>query len=101
VKTKKAFPILFSLLAIAFITSTAILGNSHVAYAGGPCNVNPDQVLVILAQGESQTIQKQVTSCGFTFEFVSIFNDDDCTSQGIDVILQQTAPVINNLWEGL
>ena len=44
-KTKKAFPILLSFLAIASIASTAILGNTQTAYAGnGGCTVDPNML---------------------------------------------------------
>lgn len=40
-KTKKTFPVLLSILAIASIASTAALGNVQTAYAGNGCFVDP------------------------------------------------------------
>jgi len=91
---------LFTIIAVASITSSIILGNSNFAYAGGDCITIPNPADVTLAQGESQTIQKQVSLCEFGIGNVVIQNDNDCTSQGIDVSLQSNDNDNNAVWIG-
>jgi len=89
--------------AVSIIVSILILGTlgfAQDAFAGGGiCIENPNPVELTLAQGESQTILKQISDCGFQMGDVSIFNDSDCTSKGIDVSLQ-TNSISDNLWQG-
>ena len=86
---------LFSVVALMII-----FGMNEDAYAGGGlCIENPNPVELTLAQGESQTIQKQISDCGFAMGDVIILDDGECTSKGIDVSLQ-TNSISDNLWEG-
>ena len=83
------------------------LGFSQDAFAGGGlCIENPNPVELTLAQGESQTILKQISDCSFTIGDVSIFTGDaspftniPCNELGIDVSLQ-TNSISDNLWQG-
>jgi len=89
---------LLPLLAFSILLLVPV-GAQNVFAGGGVCIENPNPVELTLAQGESQTIQKQISDCGFQMGDVSIFNDVDCTSKGIDVSLQ-TNSIGDNLWEG-
>jgi len=95
VKTKKAFPILLSFLAIASIASTAILGNTQTAYAGnGGCTVNPNELdFGTFASDVFVTIPKTVTC----FEGVTGVraNPSDCLDKGILVSFENAG--INQL----
>jgi len=83
VKTKKAIPLLFSLLAVASIAFVGVLGNVQTVYAGFPCEVIPDEVSVTLNPGESITIEKTFDCGGDIVET----NTDAlaCKNVGIDV----------------
>ncbi len=96
--------------AVSIIVSILILGTlgfSQDAFAGGGlCIENPNPVELTLAQGESQTILKQISDCSFTIGDVSIFTGDasvftniPCNELGIDVSLQ-TNSISDNLWQG-
>jgi len=86
VKTKKAFPIFLSFLAITSIASVAVLGNTQTAYAGGiaSCGLDPEDVIVILAPNElSQVILKKI-DCNAGILSVDI-DAKDCENSGIDI----------------
>ena len=89
---------LLPLLAFSILLLVPV-GAQNAFAGGGLCIVNPNPAELTLLQGESQTIQKQVSDCGFAIRDVSITDDSNCTSQGIDVSLQ-TNSVSDNLWEG-
>ncbi len=82
------------------------VGAQNAFAGGGSCIENPNPVELTLAQGESQTILKQISDCGFTMGDVSIFTGDasfftniPCNELGIDVSLQ-TNSISDNLWQG-
>ncbi len=89
---------LIPLLAFSILLLVPV-GVQNAFAGGGNCIENPNPAELTLAQGESQTILKQISDCGFPMGDVSILNDVDCTSKGIDVSLQ-TNSISNNLWEG-
>jgi len=102
VKTKKAFPIFLSFLAIASIASTAVLGNTQTAYAGeiGGCVLDPIAVDVILATGASSQVIHKTIDC---FEDIdTVFPDvSACSSSGIDVSFENTFVDVNTgIWHG-
>ena len=85
---------------LAFSILLLVPVGAQNAFAGaGLCIENPNPAELTLAQGESQTILKQISDCGFTMGDVVISDDSDCTSQGIDVSIQ-TNSISANLWEG-
>ncbi len=99
-KIKKAFPILLSFLAIASVASTAVLGNTQIAYAGGVigCNIDPDMVDAgILDIGDRFVVLKTVT-CSEDIIAVDI-DDSDCVAKGIAVRLGDFG-INNGEWEG-
>jgi len=100
VKTKKAFPILLSFLAIVSIASTAVLGNTQNAYAGaiGCFGPVPSEVILPLDQGESSSVIKKTVNCG---EDITNFAIDfsDCTNKGIDVLFTNAAVVFFDEFE--
>lgn len=85
-RTKKAFPILLSFLAIASIASTAVLGNTQTAYAGVPAGCVIDPVLVdrTIATDESIKIPKRILCFLVEVKDVDI-NIDDCEAKRIFV----------------
>ena len=86
-KTKKAFPILLSFLAIVSIASTAVLGNTQNAYAGTEvgCTIEPDMVDAgILAVGERFVAMKEII-CLIEIVEVNIDDKSDCVDKGIEV----------------
>ena len=97
----------FVIPVLASILILGTLGFSQDAFAGGGlCIENPNPVELTLAQGESQTILKQISDCSFTIGDVSIFTGDasfftniPCNELGIDVSLQ-TNSISDNLWQG-
>jgi len=95
VKTKKAFPIFLSFLAIASIASTAVLGNTQNAYAGGVIECFapvPSEVMLTLDQGESSSVIKKTVNCGNDITNFAI-NFQDCANKGIDVLFANAAVV--------
>ena len=87
VKTKKAFPIILSFLAIVSIASTAVLGNTQNAYAGIEvgCTIEPDMVDAgILAVGERFVAMKEII-CLIEIVEVNIDDKSDCVDKGIEV----------------
>jgi len=94
VKTKKAFPILLSFLAIASIASTAILGNTQTAYAGNGCTVDPNMLdLGTFATDVLIIIPKTVTCFEGVAEIIA--NPNDCIAKGILVSFENAG--INQL----
>ncbi len=96
---------LLPLLAFSILLLVPV-GAQNVFAGGGLCIENPNPVELTLAQGESQTIQKQISDCDFQMGDVSIFTGDasfftniPCNELGIDVSLQ-TNSISDNLWQG-
>ena len=86
-KTKKAFPVLLSFLAIVSIASIAVLGNTQTAYAGliFSCSIEPDMVDAgILAVGERFVAMKEII-CLIEIVEVNIDDKSDCVDKGIEV----------------
>jgi len=86
VKTKKAIPLLFSVLAVASITFIGVLGNTQTVYAGAPvgfsCTISPNEVTLTLEQGETSAVIIKLLDCnGFILSFGFDFND--CFNKGI------------------
>jgi len=101
VKTKKVFPILLSFLAIVSITSTAVLGNTQNAYAGGAFECFgpvPSEVMLTLDQGESSSVIKKTVNCGNDITNFAI-DFSDCTNKGIDVLFANAAVVFFDEFE--
>ena len=74
-KTKKAIPLLFSLLAVASISLTGVLGNTQSAYAGANCFIDPPEVTLQVGSGEvSEVIFKEI-SCDFDIADLGFNND--------------------------
>ena len=96
---KKTIPFILSILAIASIASTAVLGNTQAAYAGGgSCGVTPSNVDVILAPGASSQVIPKSIDCNGGPDNV-VIDTDDCSNKGIDVSFENTGiPVF--LWKG-
>jgi len=81
VKTKKAIPLLCSLLAVASIVFTGVLGNTQDAYGIFTCTVEPAQVKLQLIPNEvSDIIPKTMTCAG---PINSIATPDDCQLNNI------------------
>jgi len=96
---KKTIPFMISIIAIASIASTAVLGNTQTAYAGGgSCGVNPSEVVVILAPGASSQVIPKSIDCNGGPGNVDI-DTDDCFDKDIDVSFDNTGiPIFK--WEG-
>ena len=97
---KKTIPFMLSIIAIASIASTAVLGNTQTAYAGGvgSCGVSPSEVDVILAPGASSQVIPKSIDCNGGPDNV-VIDTDDCSNKGIDVSFENTGiPVF--LWKG-
>jgi len=102
VKTKKAFPIFLSFLAIASIASTAVLGNTQTAYAGGigGCVLDPIAVDVILATGASSQVIHKTIDCFEDIDTVLV-DVSNCSSSGIDVSFDNISIDVNTgIWHG-
>ncbi len=101
-KTKKVFPVLLSFLAIVSIASTAVLGNTQNAYAGGAFGcfgpVVPSEVILPLEQGESSSVIKKTVNCEEDITNFAI-NFSDCTNKGIDVLFANAAVVFFDEFE--
>ena len=98
-KTKKAFPILLSFLAIASIASTAVLGNTQTAYAGtvGQCTVDPVTFDYGPISDALILVPKTIACFGVVTNVV--IDTSDCDAKGISVFFQNIA--INlGVWTG-
>jgi len=99
VKTKKAFPIFLSFLAIASIASTAVIGNTQNAYAGFVCTIEPDMVNAgFLAVGDRFVASKTIT-CFDDVTQVDIVDNSDCAAKGIEVRLGDFG-INQGVWNG-
>jgi len=99
VKTKKAFPILLSFLAIASIASTAVLGNTQTAYAGvSPvCIVDPDTFDFGPISDAFIEVPKRIACLGIVTNVV--IDTSDCDAKGISVIFRNIAINVG-VWTG-
>ncbi len=101
-KTKKAFPVLLSFLAIVSIASIAVLGNTQTAYAGliFSCSIEPDMVDAgILAVGE-RFVAMKIIFCSEDVTRVIIFDNSDCVDKGIEVRLGDFGIDQFGIWRG-
>jgi len=98
VKTKKAFPILLSFLAIASVASIAVLGNTQTAYAGNGCVLDPIAVDVILATGASSQVIHKTIDCSEDIDTVLV-DISNCSSSGIDVSFDNIS-IDAGIWQG-
>jgi len=92
---KKTIPFMLSIVAIASIASTAVLGNTQAAYAGGVIECFapvPSEVMLTLDQGESSSVIKKTVNCGNDITNFAI-NFQDCANKGIDVLFANAAIV--------
>ncbi len=95
---KKTIPFMFTILAIASIASTAVLGNPQTAYAGNGCVLEPDMVDAgILDIGDRFVVLKKVT-CSEDILTVDLF-DIDCVDKGIEVRLGDFG-INGGVWDG-
>ena len=89
---KKIIPFILSIIAIASITSVAVLGNTQTAYAGFVCQINP----ATLDLGTFATDVLEVPigikeiSCGENITVVDI-DTSDCDTKGVSVSFENQA----------
>jgi len=83
---KKTIPFMLSIIAIASIASTAVLGNTQTVYANNPeCDATPAEVRLTLALGEtSAQMNKKIDCFGFDIESITV-RTNECANDGIDV----------------
>jgi len=98
VKTKKAFPIFLSFLAIASIASTAVLGNTQTAYAGGVCTVDPNTFDFGLISDALIEVPKTI-DC---FDVITdvVIDTSDCDAKGISVFFPGVVAINAGVWTG-
>ena len=84
---KKTIPFMLTIIAIASIASTAVLGNTQTAYAGTFCNLSPTEVTLTLDKGESSEVITKIVDCDNTISLITQA-PFDCNSKGIDVTLE-------------
>jgi len=85
---KKTIPFMFTILAIASIASTAVLGNTQTAYAGNGCTIDPDMVDFGdgLDEDDSTGVQKTI-EC--SEEILDVSGDtSDCDNKGLAITLE-------------
>jgi len=84
---KKTIPFMISIIAIASIASTAILGNTQTAYAGflpiTSCTITPTMVNVQLGPNESVEIPKTIECFGGNIDGFTL-SSTDCTLNDVD-----------------
>jgi len=84
VNSKKTIPFLFSILAIVSMAAMGVLGNTQIAYAGGPpltsCTISPDTISVQIEPNGFVDIEKTITCdvpiAPFLFGTVSLSSND-------------------------
>jgi hypothetical protein len=76
----KTIPLLFSLLAVASIAFTGVLGNTQTAYAGIPpitqCTIEPAEVKLQLGLNEESDVIRKIITCDNRASDIGI--QDDC-----------------------
>ena len=79
-KTKNVIQLVFSVLALGSIAFIGVLGNSQIAYAGGPavisCTVDPTEVNLQLDANEVSNLILKTLDCNE--EIVDFDIDTDC-----------------------
>jgi len=76
---------MLSVLAIASIASTAVLGNTQTAYAGlSECTLSPIEVRLTLDKGESSELIAKILDCD-SVRSETRTNPNDCRNKGINV----------------
>jgi len=87
-KTKKAIPLLFSVLAVASIISIGVLGNTQNVYAGDPvtnCTIEPTEVKLQLGPNElSDIIPKKIT-CNLVISGIQPIPSTTCELNDITI----------------
>ena len=94
---KKTIPFMFTILAIASIASTAVLGNTQTAYAGFDCTLDPEMVDAgTLAVGASVKVSK-VIDCVVDDIFNVEIDVSDCGDHRINVSFEDPFPLFDDI----